>query len=212
MSSDERRAGTAVARRPAVFLDRDGTISEEVGYVNHIDRLRIFPWTAQAIRKLNRAGLPAIVVTNQSGVGRGYFPEDLVLEVHDQISRQLQAEGARLDAFYYCPHHPESHLEAYRTPCRCRKPLTGMLEEAARRFELDLGSSYLVGDSLRDMETAWNAGARPVLVMTGYGRGNYEYHSGRLAGRPALVAGNLLEAVEKILAEISPLDLTAAAP
>ena len=204
MATDESRAEGALPRRPAVFLDRDGTISEEVGYVNHIDRLQIFPWTAEAIRKLNRAGLPAIVVTNQSGVGRGYFPEELVLRTHDKISRELQAQGARLDAFYYCPHHPEARIEAYRAPCRCRKPLTGMLEDAAERFHLDLGSSYLVGDSLRDMETAWNAGARPVLVMTGYGRGNYEYHGGRLSRRPELVAENLLEAVERILAELKP--------
>jgi D-glycero-D-manno-heptose 1,7-bisphosphate phosphatase len=204
METDESRAEVAVPKRPAVFLDRDGTISEEVGYVNHIDRLQIFPWTAEAIRKLNRAGLLAIVVTNQSGVGRGYFPDELVVQIHYKISRELQAQGARIDAFYYCPHHPEARIEALRAPCRCRKPLPGMLEDAAERFHLDLGSSYLIGDSLRDMETAWNAGARPILVMTGYGRGNLEYLAGRSARRPDLVAENLLEAVEKILAELKP--------
>lgn len=195
-----------VGRRPAVFLDRDGTISEEVGYVNHIDRLQIFPWTAEAIRKLNHAGLPAVVVTNQSGVGRGYFPEELVHRTHERIARELGAGGARIDAFYYCPHHPESPLEAYRTPCRCRKPLTGMLDDAARELGLDLDASYLVGDSLRDMETGWNGGTRSVLVMTGYGRGNYEYHRGRLVRPPDLIAENLLEAVEKILGDAAGRD------
>src|SRR5579863_6489414 len=201
MAMGERGGESGQGKRPAVFLDRDGTISEEVGYVNHIDRLQLFPWTAEAIRKLNHAGLPAVVVTNQSGVGRGYFPEELVRQTHERIARELAAGGAHIDRFYYCPHHPESRVAAYRAPCRCRKPLTGMLDDAARELGLDLGASYLVGDSLRDMQTAANGGARSVLVMTGYGRGNYEYHRGSLAPPPGLIAENLLDAVEKILNE-----------
>ena len=162
-------------RRTAVFIDRDGTLNEEVGYVNHIDRLRLYPWTVEAIRKLNRARVPVIVVTNQSGVGRGYFPEELVHKIHLKIALELAASEVRLEAFYYCPHHPDAAHPDYRKQCQCRKPLTGMLNEAAKRFNIDLKSSYVVGDSTRDMEMGFNAGARTVLVMTGYGRGNYEY-------------------------------------
>ncbi len=190
-------------KRTAVFIDRDGTLNEEVGYINHIDRLRLYPWAAEAIRKLNRAGVPVIVTTNQSGVGRGHFSEELVHRVHQKIALELAASEARLDAFYYCPHHLESPQETYRKKCQCRKPLVGMLDEAAKRFNIDLKSSYVVGDSTRDMEMGFNAGARTVLVMTGYGRGNYENQQGRWRRKPDLIAENLLEAVEKILGELA---------
>lgn len=210
MSDQLKRKALAAGRRgesgaqargnTAVFLDRDGTISEEMGYINHLDRLRLYPWAGEAIRKLNRAGLLAIAVTNQSGVGRGYFSEELVHQVHQRIAFELAAAGARLDAFYYCPHHPNSRLEAYRVDCRCRKPSTGMLEEAARRFGIDLAASYVVGDSYRDMQLGFNAGARTALVMTGYGRGEYEYHRFHWPRLPDMIAEDLLEAVESILA------------
>ena len=195
--------GRSSRRRAAVFIDRDGTLNEEVGYVNHIDRLRLYPWTAEAIRKLNRARVPVIVVTNQSGVGRGYFPEELVHRVHQKIAFELATSEVRLDAFYYCPHHPEATHADYRKKCQCRKPLTGMLDEAAKRFNIDLKSSFVVGDSTRDMQMGFNAGARTVLVMTGYGRGNYEYLRARWPRQPDLIAENLLEAVEKILGELA---------
>lgn len=190
--------------KAAVFLDRDGTISEEVGYINHLDRLRIYPWTAVAIRRLNQAGLPVIAITNQSGVGRGYFTEELVRKAHRKIARQLAAQQARVDAFYYCPHHPNAPVEAYRIDCRCRKPAPGMVEEAAKRFHIDLKCSYVIGDSYRDMQLGFNIGARTALVMTGYGRGEYEYHRHKWPRMPDLIAENLLEVVKKILAEPAP--------
>lgn len=186
-------------RTPAVFLDRDGTICEEVGYVNHLDRIDVYPWSAQAIRKLNRAGLPVVVVTNQSGVGRGYFSERLVKQAHARITKELAARGAHVDAFYYCPHHPTAVVRKYRKDCRCRKPATGMVEEAARRFRLDLESSFVVGDSYRDIQMAHNAGAHSILLMTGYGKGEYAHHRKRWPRRPEMIAANLLEAVEMIL-------------
>ena len=185
----------------AVFLDRDGTLAEEVGYINHPDRLQLYPWSAEAIGKLNRAERPVIVVTNQSGVARGYFTEELVHEVHQKIAFELASKNAKVDAIYYCPHHPTGQLSAYRTNCRCRKPLTGMVEEAARRFHIDLASSYVVGDSYRDMQLGFNAGARTILVMTGYGRGEYEYQRHRWPRMPDRIAENLLEAVQIILGE-----------
>jgi D-glycero-D-manno-heptose 1,7-bisphosphate phosphatase len=191
--------GTTANGGPAVFLDRDGTICEEVGYVNHLDRIRLYPWSAKAIRKLNRAGLPVIVVTNQSGVGRGYFSERLVKQAHAKIAKELASKGARVDAFYYCPHHPTATVREYRKDCRCRKPAIGMADEAARRFHLDVKCSFVVGDSYRDMRLAFNIGACSIMLMTGYGKGEYVHHRKEWPRMPDLMAGNLLEAVEKIL-------------
>ena len=196
-------AAPSMPRRgaPAVFLDRDGTITEEMGYINHLDRLRVYPFSAEAIRKLNQAERPTIVVTNQSGVARGCFTEELLHEVHQRIAFELAARDARVDAIYYCPHHPDGPLEDYRRKCRCRKPATGMLEEAAKRFQIDLAASYVVGDSYRDMQLGFNAGTRTILVMTGYGRGEYEYNRHRWPRMPDRIAENLQEAVEIILGD-----------
>ena len=188
--------------RAAVFLDRDGTLTEEVGYVNHIDRAQLFPWSSEAVRRLKSAGLPVIVVTNQSGVGRGYFTEELVAQVHRKIQNELAAADTRLDAFYYCPHHPSAVVEAYRQGCRCRKPSTGMADEAAERFGIDLSASWVVGDTYRDMQMGFNIGARTVLLMTGYGRGEYEHLRGRWSRMPDQTAENLLQAAEQILQEL----------
>jgi D-glycero-D-manno-heptose 1,7-bisphosphate phosphatase len=189
---------------PGVFLDRDGTISEEVGYINHLERLRLYPWSAKAILKLNRAGWPVIVVTNQSGVARGYFTEKLVREVHETIASKLAARGAKVEAFYYCPHHPMGQVELYRVDCRCRKPLTGMVDEAARRFHIDLKASYIIGDTYRDMQLGFNAGLRTILLMTGYGRGEYEHQRHRWPRMPDWIAENLLGAVEIVLGDRKP--------
>lgn len=178
--------------RRAVFLDRDGTICEEVGYLNHISRLHIFPFAPAAIRRLNDAGFPAIVVTNQSGAGRGFFPESLIAEVNDRIRHDLAVSGARIDAFYACPHRIEDG-------CDCRKPRTGMLERAAREHALTLGGSWVVGDRQADVDLAHNARCRSIFVLTGYGRGEYEWHSREWPNQPEFVAENLAGAVDKIL-------------
>ena len=178
--------------RPAVFLDRDGTIAEEVGYLNHISRFRMFPFAADAIRRLNEASLPVMVVTNQSGVGRGYFPEALVDEVHELMTKQLTAAGARLDAIYYCPHTSDED-------CESRKPKPGMLERAAREHALDLKRSFVVGDRSADIELARNAGARGILVRTGYGEGELAWHVPKWIKQPDYVAQTLTEAADWIL-------------
>jgi D-glycero-D-manno-heptose 1,7-bisphosphate phosphatase len=197
-----KTAAPASAGVPGVFVDRDGTLNEEVGYMNHLSRLRLFPWSGRAIRKLNGAGVPVIAVTNQSGIARGYFTDELLHRVHEEISRQLAAQNARIDAFYYCPHHPEAPLPAYRLACRCRKPATGMVEEGARRFRLDLANSYVVGDTYRDMQLGFNAGLHTILVMTGYGRGEFEYHARQWPRQPERVVENLLEASTLILEDL----------
>ncbi|HMD10630.1 MAG TPA: HAD family hydrolase [Candidatus Acidoferrum sp.] len=180
------------ALRPAVFLDRDGTISEEVGYLNHVSRFRILPRVAESIRRLNEAGLPVIVVTNQSGVGRGYFPESLVHSIHEIMAQQLEAAGARLDAIYYCPHTSVDR-------CDCRKPNTGMLEVAAREHAIDLQRSFVVGDRHGDIELARRVGACSILVRTGYGEGEYLWNAAKWSIQPDFVAADLADAVHWIL-------------
>jgi D-glycero-D-manno-heptose 1,7-bisphosphate phosphatase len=181
--------------RPAVFIDRDGTISEEVGYLNHVSRFRMLPSVPAAIRKLNGRGIPAIVVTNQSGVGRGYFPESLVQTVHDAMTAQLAAAGARLDAIYYCP-HVSSDL------CACRKPSPGMLERAAGEHAIDLERSFVVGDRFGDIELGHCVGARSILVRTGYGEGEILYHLPKWKVRPDFIADDLAQATDWILEQL----------
>jgi D-glycero-D-manno-heptose 1,7-bisphosphate phosphatase len=188
-------------KRRAVFIDRDGTISEEVGYVNHASRYRVFPYAASAVRLLNDAGWLAILVTNQAGVARGYFAEELIAEVHALLARELERGGARLDAVYYCPHHPSVGPPPYRQDCDCRKPLPGLVRRAAAEFEIDLASSWMVGDRYGDVELARNAGVRSAFVLSGYGRGEWEYQRGAWRHEPDLVAENLFEAVREIIDE-----------
>ncbi|MCA1617868.1 MAG: HAD family hydrolase [Acidobacteria bacterium] len=190
----------SVARR-AVFIDRDGTISEEVGYVNHVSRYRVFPFAAGAVRALHESGWLAILVTNQAGVARGYFAEDLIGQVHTRLADELWRDGARLDAVYYCPHHPSVGDAPYRLDCDCRKPKPGLIHGAAREFQLDLARSWMVGDRYSDVELARNAGVRSAFVLTGYGRGELEYQSHAWKHQPDLVAENLFEAVRKIVEE-----------
>jgi D-glycero-D-manno-heptose 1,7-bisphosphate phosphatase len=185
--------------RRAVFIDRDGTISEEVGYVNHPSRYKVFPFAAAAVRALNEAGWLAVLVTNQAGVARGYFKEELIGEVHKVLASELERGGARLDAVYYCPHHPSVGEPPYRFDCDCRKPRPGLLKRAAQELGLDLSRCWMVGDRYSDTELARNAGARSAFVLTGYGRGELEYQSDAWPHRPDLVAENLLEAVKTIV-------------
>jgi D-glycero-D-manno-heptose 1,7-bisphosphate phosphatase len=185
--------------RRAVFIDRDGTISEEVGYVNHVSRYRVLPFAAEAVRALNEAGRLAVLVTNQAGVARGYFEEELVGEVHKLLADELARGGARLDAVYYCPHHPSVGQPPYRADCDCRKPRPGLLLRAARDLGLDLAQCWMVGDRYSDTELARNAGVRSAFVLTGYGRGELEHQSRGWRHRPDLIAENLLEAVRAIL-------------
>lgn len=184
-------------KRPAVFIDRDGTISEEVGYVNHPSRFRVFPYSAEAIRILNHNDWLAIVITNQAGVARGYFSEDVIVSVHDRLKQDL--ENAKLDAIYYCAHHPSVGKPPYRVDCDCRKPKTGLIEQAAKDFEIEMGASWMVGDRYSDVELARNAGLRSAFVLSGYGRGEWEYQRRVWKHEPDVVCENLLEAVKTIV-------------
>ena len=180
---------------PAVFLDRDGTINEEMGYINHLSRFRVFPQAAPAIRRLNEAGVKVVVISNQSGVARGYFTLAFMEEVQRHLSQLLAEAGARLDGLYVCSHHP-------RAGCSCRKPNPELLLRATRDLDLDLKRSYLVGDRYNDIQTAANAGVKGVLVLTGYGRGEFEFIRSQSPVQPVYVARNLKDAAAWILKDL----------
>jgi D-glycero-D-manno-heptose 1,7-bisphosphate phosphatase len=184
----------------AIFIDRDGTISEEVGYVNHVSRYRVFPFSAEAIKLINDSPLKAVLVTNQAGVARGYFKEEIIGQVHSKLAEELGNHGAKLDAIYYCPHHPSVGEPPYRQDCNCRKPKPGLLENAAKDLSIDLHKSYMIGDRYSDVKLAHSVGARGVLVLTGYGRGEFEYQREEWAREPDHIAEDLLAAVKWILA------------
>lgn len=186
-------------KRRAVFMDRDGTISEEIGYVNHPSRYRVFPYSAEAVRMLNEAGWLAILVTNQAGVARGYFTEELVGEVHGVLKQELRERGAQLDAIYYCAHHPTVGESPYRFDCDCRKPKPGLIRRAAADFDIDLTQSWMIGDRYSDIELARNARVHSAFVLSGYGRGEWEYQRATWKHDPELVAEDLLEAVRRIV-------------
>jgi D-glycero-D-manno-heptose 1,7-bisphosphate phosphatase len=185
--------------RRAIFMDRDGTLSHEVGYVNHPNRFRLYPWTAGAVRAINQADWLAIVVTNQAGVARGYFPESVFDEVQQRLKQSVESGGGRFDAVYACLHHPSVGAPPYRADCDCRKPRPGLLRKAEAELGVDLKRSWVIGDRHSDMLVAWNVGARAALVKSGYGLGEHTYLAPGWSRQPDLVAENLLEAVESIL-------------
>jgi D-glycero-D-manno-heptose 1,7-bisphosphate phosphatase len=183
--------------RAAVFLDRDGVVIEEVSYLSSMSHLALFPWSADSIRALNRAGLPVVVVTNQSGIARGLFEARFVDEVHREISARLAIGGARIDAYYYCPHHPDGSVAGYARDCDCRKPKPGLIDRAARDLNLDTARSFVVGDKWSDVELAHAAGARGVLVRTGHGAD--EQARGRDRKRADAIVDNLAAAASWVL-------------
>ena len=183
--------------RPAVFLDRDGTITREVDYLRDVKQLRLLPRAAAAIRELNEAGYAVVIVSNQSGIARGLLTEDDLARIHAVMLARLARHGARLDAIYYCPHLPDATVAAYRKRCACRKPAPGMLRRAARELDLDLARSYVIGDRARDLEPGRQLGCATVLVRTGYGA--QEAEAWRGPWRPDHTAATLAAAVTWVL-------------
>jgi D-glycero-D-manno-heptose 1,7-bisphosphate phosphatase len=182
---------------PAVFLDRDGTLIEERGYLDRLDLISVFPYVPPALRRLRDAGYLLVLVTNQAGVARGYFDEAFVRRAHEHLAGLLARDGVTLDGYYYCPHHPEGVVEAYRRICRCRKPGPGMIEQAIGELDIDVARSYMVGDKWLDVELAVNAGARGILVRTGYGAGVEDTPPAGVV--PAAVVDTLAEAADLIV-------------
>ena len=195
--------GSGVRVQPAVFLDRDGTMIHDVGYLGRLADLRWFPWTVEAVRLLNRAGFLVCVTTNQGGVGLGFYTEAFVRDLHARMGVRLADGGARVDGWFYCPHHPEARLEGFRVACACRKPGMGMIRQAADRFPIDLSRSFVIGDKLADLAMADTAGARGVLVRTGYGEDVVQAHGGEVPGA-ACITADLMEATAWVLRQASP--------
>jgi D-glycero-D-manno-heptose 1,7-bisphosphate phosphatase len=183
----------------AVFLDRDGTVNVEVGYLSDLSQLRLIPGASEAIRRLNERGLKVVLVTNQSGIARGYFSESFVQETHVLLERMLRKEGAAIDGIYYCPHHPFAGNSPYTTECDCRKPGTGMIDRAARELDIDVKRSFVVGDKWSDVELGQRAGARSILVQSGFAPDEPGNVRPLHLSDPDYVAHNITEAADWIL-------------
>ena len=182
----------------AVFLDRDGTICEEVGYLDSVEQMKLIPRSGRAVSLLNQSGFKVVVITNQAGVARGFFPESRLEELHAELRRQLKEEGAYVDAIYYCPHHPTEGTPPYLQECDCRKPATGLLHRAAADLKVDLPSSYMIGDHFSDVECGQRVGAKTVLLLTGHGQETLAKRE-TWANPPAHIAGDLYEAVQWVM-------------
>jgi len=180
----------------SVFLDRDGVITEDPPhYAHRIDQMVLISGSAEAIRLLNEHGFKVIVITNQSGVAKGMYREEDIIVFHNEMQRQLNEKGAHIDAFYYCPHHPDAVVPEYRLDCECRKPKSGMIMQALQDFPIDLASSYLIGDKWSDVEAGKSVGCTTVLVMSGHGRQEYAEKK----GDTDYCSENLLCAVQEII-------------
>lgn len=177
----------------AVFLDRDGVVNREVDNLKNIKQLRLLPNVAASINRLNRFGFLVIVVTNQPVIARGWLTEKDLKKIHQILIKRLSQKGAKIDAIYYCPHHPNANLKKYRRRCRCRKPNIGLIRKAVKKFKIDLKKSFMVGDSTRDILAGKRAKLKTILVKTGYAGqdGKYEVKSD-------FITGNLSEAIKII--------------
>lgn len=190
-------------KRPVIFLDRDGTINEEVNYLHRPEDLKLLPGAAEAISRFNQAGFWVIVITNQAGIGRGYYTEK-DLEILNQYLNQVLAEkNAHIDGFYFCPHHPEHGIGEYKKTCDCRKPGIGMFLQAERDFAMEKSHSYMIGDKLIDTQAGHNFGVSSILVGTGYGKEIFENQcQGRRTAKDyEYYAENLMEAADWIFKE-----------
>jgi len=186
-------------KRPAVFIDRDGTINEQMGYINHMSRFILLPGVSEAIRLLNENDFFAIIVSNQSGVARGYFPIDLVYELHASLKASLKEEEAVIDGIFFCPHYPRGIVPDYTCECDCRKPKTGLIDQACESFDIDMSRSYMIGDRHLDIELAHRLDLSGIMVKTGYGMGEIEYIFPKKPVRPTHIAQDLFHAVSWIV-------------
>jgi D-glycero-D-manno-heptose 1,7-bisphosphate phosphatase len=187
--------------QPAVFLDRDGTMLHDTGYLSRLEEMRWYPYTIDAVRLLNRAGFLVFGTTNQGGIGLGFYPEAFVHHVHEIMDRTLTDAGAQVHGWFYCPHHPRATIESLRLDCDCRKPLAGMVRQAQARFQIDLSRSFVVGDKLTDVGLAQSIGVPGILLRTGHGEAEITRQGGTVKGA-ALVADNLMEATAWILSQM----------
>ncbi|MBN2244995.1 MAG: HAD family hydrolase [Candidatus Aminicenantes bacterium] len=188
------------AKKKAVFLDRDGNINKDVGYPSSYEMIDIYPYSFEAVKKINAAGLLAVVITNQSGIARGLIEEKALIEMHRKLQKDFSRRNAYFDGIYYCPHFPEADHPAYGIKCNCRKPAPGMALQAAADLNIDTSLSYMIGDKVEDILFGINIQAKTVLVLTGYGKRTQELLKEK-GIKPSYVAANLLEAVNWILSQ-----------
>jgi D-glycero-D-manno-heptose 1,7-bisphosphate phosphatase len=184
--------------RVAVFFDRDGTLNVDVGYLRSAGEMQLIPGAAEAVRLLNERQILTCIISNQSGVARGYFTEADLVPIHDRLQELLAGGGAHIDRIYYCPHHPTEGRPPYNIECSCRKPYTGMLRKATEEFPIALESSFVVGDKALDIQVGKAAGACSILVLTGFG-GSAVEECRRNGALPDFVAPTIVEAVHYIL-------------
>jgi len=186
-------------KKPTVFIDRDGTINRDAGYINSLDNFEVYPFAPQAIKLLRDNGFLVVVITNQAGVARGIFTEDFLGKVHDKMRKIFQKNGTDIDGIFYCPHYKGSKLPEYAIDCECRKPKTKMIEDAIRSLPIDRNNMYMIGDKYTDIQMGINAGCKTIMVKTGYGKGEIEneYHS--WIKKPDFITDNLLLAALTIL-------------
>ena len=175
----------------------------DVGYLSRIEDIRWYPWTLDAIRLLNRAGFLVCVTTNQGGIGLGFYTEAFLQKAHQRMAATAEAAGARIDGWFHCPHHPAARIPELRIDCECRKPAPGMVHQALEQFPIDPAESFVVGDKIADVGLGRAAGARSILVKTGYGVAELQRHGGAIPGA-AYVAEELMDAVHWILTEAEP--------
>lgn len=182
----------------AVFLDRDGVITKEPPYYAHkIDQLELIPKSAESIRLLNESGFKIVVISNQSGVARGYYQEKDIEIYNGAMKKKLEEENAYIDAIYYCPHYSEAIIEKYKIDCECRKPKPGMLKQAEKDLNLNLKLSFLIGDKMSDIEAGYRAGCKTILVLTGQGNDELKKIS-KIDIKPNYISNDLFAAIQII--------------
>ena len=192
-------------KKPAIFIDRDGTVNEQMGYINHLDRFRILPGVPEAIKLINKNNFLAIIVTNQSGIARGYFPISLVYDIHSYLKESVARYGAYIDGIFFCPHYPRGKVSEYTKECGCRKPGTGLINQACESFDIDMSRSYVIGDHYTDLELANRCNIKGIMVKTGYGLGEVSYIVPQMSKGPDYIAEDLLDAVKWIInKDVSP--------
>jgi D,D-heptose 1,7-bisphosphate phosphatase len=179
----------------AVFLDRDGTIVEDIGYMNSPEQIKFIPGAVEAIKMLNEAGYKVVVISNQAGVARGLITEDMLQTIDKTLHKWILNGGAHLDGMYYCPHHPEHGVYPYKQVCECRKPHPGLIKRAHRELDIDLSQSFMIGDKSSDIEAGKRAGTKTVFVLSGRGKEEQK----KLKGKPDHIAQDLKQAVGWVL-------------
>ena len=184
-------------KHAAIFLDRDGTINEEVDFLVSHEHLRLISESAEAVREARKLGFKVFIITNQSGIARGMLTEKQLSDIHRTLLSKLQAQGASIDAIYYCPHHPDFGSGSFRRDCECRKPKPGMAVQAAHDFDIDLQKSFFIGDKMIDVQTGNNAGGNSILVLTGYGKQELDLCR-QNSVRVDYVAADLYDAIQYI--------------